>query len=94
MTVETAGQWAHDDQRQIAAALQLPEDQVRVIYRTIGGAFGGREDISVQIVLALAAWKLRSPVRMVWSGRNRCWRITNAIRCVSKPGWEPPATAH
>jgi len=67
VTVETAGQWAHDDQRQIADALQLPPDQVRVIYRAIGGAFGGREDISVQIVLALAAWKLRRPVRMVWS---------------------------
>jgi CO/xanthine dehydrogenase Mo-binding subunit len=67
LTIETAGQWAHDDRRQIAAALQLPEDEVRVIYREIGGAFGGREDISVQIVLALAAWKLRQPVRMVWS---------------------------
>jgi CO/xanthine dehydrogenase Mo-binding subunit len=67
VTVETAGQWAHDDQRQIATALQIPEEQVRVIYRTIGGAFGGREDISVQIVLALAAWNLRRPVRMVWT---------------------------
>lgn len=67
VVVETAGQWAHDDRRQIAAALNLPEDRVRVIYRAIGGAFGGREDISVQIVLALAAWKLQQPVRMVWT---------------------------
>lgn len=70
LVVETAGQHAHDDRRQIAAALRLPEDQVRVIYRAIGGAFGGREDVSVQIVLALAAWKLRRPVYIAWSRRE------------------------
>lgn len=70
VVVETAGQWAHDDRRQIAAALRLPEEQVRVIYHAIGGAFGGREDVSVQIVLALAAWKLRRAVRMVWTRRE------------------------
>jgi CO/xanthine dehydrogenase Mo-binding subunit len=67
VTVVTAGQWVTEDQHQIARALNLPERQVRVIYPAIGGAFGGREDISVQIVLALAAWKLRRPVRIVWS---------------------------
>lgn len=70
VVVETAGQWAHDDRRQIAAALRLPEEQVRVVYPAIGGAFGGREDVSVQIVLALAAWKLHRPVRMVWTRRE------------------------
>ncbi len=67
LTIETAGQSAHEDQRQIADALQIPLEKVRVIYSTIGGAFGGREDVSVQIVLALAAWRLRRPVKMVWS---------------------------
>jgi CO/xanthine dehydrogenase Mo-binding subunit len=67
VTVQVAGQWTHEDQEQIAHALQLPLDQVRVIYPAIGGAFGGREDMSVQIVLALAAWKLRRPVKIVWS---------------------------
>ncbi|GAB4564074.1 MAG: xanthine dehydrogenase subunit D [Anaerolineae bacterium] len=72
VTVEVAGQWAHEDREQIAHALGLPEDQVRVIYPAIGGAFGGREDISVQIILALAAWKLHQrgidrPVKIVWS---------------------------
>ncbi|MFQ5859010.1 MAG: xanthine dehydrogenase family protein molybdopterin-binding subunit, partial [Anaerolineae bacterium] len=67
VVIETAGQWSHDDRHQIAHALQLPEDQVRVVYKYAGGAFGGREDISVQIVLALAAWKLRQPVKIVWS---------------------------
>ncbi len=67
LVLETAGQWSHEDRRQIAHALGLAEDQVRVVYATIGGAFGGREDISIQIVLALAAWKLRRPVKIVWT---------------------------
>lgn len=67
VTVVVAGQWTHEDQEQIYHALDLPQDQVRVIYPAIGGAFGGREDMSVQIVLALAAWKLRRPVKIIWS---------------------------
>lgn len=72
VTVEVAGQWAHEDQEQIATALELPLDQVRVIYPAIGGAFGGREDVSLQIVLALAAWNLHQegetrPIASCWS---------------------------
>ena len=72
VTVNVGGQWAHEDQEQIAHALDLPLDWVRVIYPAIGGAFGGREDMSVQIVLALAAWKLHErgisrPVKIIWS---------------------------
>jgi CO/xanthine dehydrogenase Mo-binding subunit len=72
VTVIVAGQWTHEDQEQIAHALNLPLEQVRVIYPAIGGAFGGREDMSVQIVLALAAWRLSQrgihrPVKIIWS---------------------------
>ena len=72
VTVEVAGQWTHEDQEQIAHALDLPTDGVRVIYPAIGGAFGGREDVSVQIVLGLAAMRLHQrgidrPVATVWS---------------------------
>ena len=72
VTVEVAGQWTHEDQKQIAHALGLPVEQTRVIYPAIGGAFGGREDMSVQITLALAAWRLaqrgiKRPVKTVWS---------------------------
>ena len=67
LVIETAGQWLHEDRKQIAAMLQLPEDQVIVRYAAIGGAFGGREDLSIQHVLALAAWRLRRPVALVWS---------------------------
>jgi CO/xanthine dehydrogenase Mo-binding subunit len=67
VTVVVAGQWTHEDQHLIAHALGLPEDEVRVIYPAVGGAFGGREDMSVQIVLGLATWKLRHPVKIIWS---------------------------
>ncbi len=67
LTVKAAGQWTHVDQKQIAHALGLPVEQVRVQYPAIGGAFGGREDMSIQIVIALAAWKLKRPVKIIWS---------------------------
>ena len=67
VTVMAAGQWTHVDCEQIAHALDLPGESVRVVYPAIGGAFGGREDMSVQIVLALATWKLQRPVRIIWS---------------------------
>jgi len=65
--VIAAGQWMHEDRAQIAHALGLPAEQIVVRYPAIGGAFGGREDLSVQIVLALAAWKTGRPVKIVWS---------------------------
>src|SRR5450432_68092 len=67
VTVIVAGQWTHEDQEQVSHALGLSVDQVRIIYPAIGGAFGGREDMSVQIILALATWKLRRPVKIIWS---------------------------
>ena len=72
VNVEIAGQWVHEDREQIAHALDLPEDQIRVRYPAIGGAFGGREDTSMQIILALAACRLSErgidrPVAMQWS---------------------------
>ncbi|MGD0004976.1 MAG: xanthine dehydrogenase family protein molybdopterin-binding subunit [Anaerolineaceae bacterium] len=72
VTVIVAGQWTHEDQAQIAHALGIPVENIRVIYPAIGGAFGGREDMSVQIVLALAAWRMNQrginrPVKIIWS---------------------------
>src|SRR5574341_1016155 len=67
ITVQVAGQGTHEDQEQICHSLGVPPEKVRVIYPAIGGAFGGREDMSVQIVLALATWKLNRPVKIIWS---------------------------
>jgi len=70
ITIACAGQWTHADRETIAHALDLPNNQIRVIYPAIGGAFGGREDLSVQIALALATWKLQRPVKIIWSRRE------------------------
>ena len=85
VTVVVAGQWTWEDQQQIAHALDISPDQVRVVYPAIGGAFGGREDMSVQIVLALAAQKLQKPVKIVWSREEsilgHCKRHPVWFRC-------------
>jgi len=70
VTIESGGQWTHADRETIAHSLGLPNEMVRIIYPAIGGAFGGREDMSVQIVIALAAWKLQQPVKIVWTRRE------------------------
>ena len=85
ITVEVAGQWTHVDQKQIAHALDIPVEQVRVIYPAIGGAFGGREDMSVQITLALAVWRLaqrgiRRPSRRSGAARSRSSATASATR--------------
>ena len=72
ITVIVGGQWTHKDQEQISHSLNLPLEKVRVIYPAIGGAFGGREDMSVQITLALATLYLSKkginrPVKTIWS---------------------------
>jgi CO/xanthine dehydrogenase Mo-binding subunit len=70
ITIACGGQWTHEDRHQVAHALGMPNEDIRIVYPAIGGAFGGREDMSVQIVLALATWKLRKPVKIVWSRRE------------------------
>jgi CO/xanthine dehydrogenase Mo-binding subunit len=64
LTVWTATQWPDEDRRQIAYALGLPIERVREIVTAVGGAFGGREDISVQIVLAFLALHTGRPVKL------------------------------
>jgi CO/xanthine dehydrogenase Mo-binding subunit len=70
VTIACAGQWTHADRASVAHALNLPDEMIRIVYPAIGGAFGGREDLSVQIVLALATWKLQRPVKIIWSRRE------------------------
>ena len=50
-----ATQWLHEDQKQIAACLGVPEERVRLTLGGVGGAFGGREDISLQVHCCLLA---------------------------------------
>jgi xanthine dehydrogenase D subunit len=62
--LHVATQWMHEDRRQIAACLDLPEGQVRLVLGGVGGAFGAREDISLQVHTCLLALRLGRPVRM------------------------------
>ena len=74
--------------------LGLPEEQVVVRYAAIGGAFGGREDLSIQHLLALAAWKLRRRGRRSsGAARSRSSATTSATRSASAAAGARRATA-
>jgi xanthine dehydrogenase D subunit len=60
-------QWLHADQEQVAASLGLDEDRVRLHLAGVGGAFGAREDCSLQIHICLLALRTGRPVKMVYS---------------------------
>jgi CO/xanthine dehydrogenase Mo-binding subunit len=59
-------QWLHVDRDQVAASLDLPLDKVRFTLAGVGGAFGGREDVSMQIHACLLALHTGRPVKMVY----------------------------
>ena len=62
-----ATQWLHVDQQQIVAALGLPVEKVRLTLGGVGGAFGGREDLSMQVHACLLALHTGKPVKMVYN---------------------------
>ncbi|MEV2276958.1 xanthine dehydrogenase subunit D [Nocardiopsis sp. NPDC049922] len=62
-----ATQWLHSDLKQIVPCLGLPEDKVRMTMAGVGGAFGGREDLSMQIHGALLALRTGKPVKIVYN---------------------------
>ncbi len=66
VVVCVATQYPHFDRQEISEALALPLGSVRVLNPAVGGAFGGREDITMQIHLALAAKLTGRPVKAVY----------------------------
>ncbi|MCU1393280.1 MAG: putative xanthine dehydrogenase molybdopterin-binding subunit [Ilumatobacteraceae bacterium] len=62
-----ATQWLHEDQKQIAACLGLAPEKVRLTLGGVGGAFGAREDISLQVHTCLLALRTGRPVRIQYS---------------------------
>ena len=65
--IYVATQWLHVDRAQIAPCLGLPLEQVRVHLGGVGGAFGGREDLSMQIHGAMLALHTNRPVKIVYN---------------------------
>src|SRR5208282_5032105 len=61
------GQAPYRDQMQVSRALGIKSEKVRVISTPVGGAFGGKEEITTQIHLALLAAKTKRPVKLVWT---------------------------
>ncbi|KRO43405.1 MAG: xanthine dehydrogenase subunit D, partial [Acidimicrobium sp. BACL17 MAG-120823-bin42] len=62
--LHVATQWLHEDLGQISACLDLPPQNVRLILGGVGGAFGAREDISLQVHCCLLALKAGRPIKM------------------------------
>ena len=62
-----ATQWLHVDQQQICRALGLPPEKVRLTLAGVGGAFGGREDLSMHVHACLLAMRTGKPVKMSYN---------------------------
>ena len=67
LVMYVSGQDPHGDRNQVAEALGLPINRVRVIYPFVGGGFGGKEEMHIQIQTAVLAMKARRPVKFVRS---------------------------
>ena len=70
--IYVATQWLHVDRAQVAPCLGLELDQVRIHLAGVGGAFGGREDLSIQIHGALLALHTNRPVKIVYDRQESC----------------------
>ena len=65
-----ATQWLHVDQEQMAPCLALPPEKVRLTLAGVGGAFGGREDLSMQIHASMLALRTGRAVKMVYDRKE------------------------
>ena len=73
LTVWVSSQHPFTDQLEIAATLGIPPESVQVKSAVIGGAFGGKEDASLAILTALAAWAVKGTVRLVNTRQESFW---------------------
>jgi aldehyde oxidoreductase len=77
MEIQCCTQSPYMTRKDLAAVLGIPEQSVRVIPTAVGGGFGSKLDLSTQPFLAVAAWHLGRPVRLVYSRPE-------SIRCTTK----------
>ncbi len=71
--IYVATQWLHVDRDQVAPCLGLLPEQVRIHLAGVGGAFGGREDLSMQVHGAMLALHTARPVKMVYGREESFW---------------------
>ncbi|HYC64559.1 MAG TPA: molybdopterin cofactor-binding domain-containing protein, partial [Reyranellaceae bacterium] len=67
LEIHASTQTPYMDRDEVASVMRLRPDQVRIVPTACGGGFGGKLDLSVQPLIALAAWKLGKPVALVYS---------------------------
>jgi len=71
---------------EIAQAVGLPLDELRVVATAMGGAFGGKEEVTLQAHAVVAAWATGRPVRMVYS-REESFRVHPKRHPMTMRGW-------
>ncbi|MGL4986971.1 MAG: selenium-dependent xanthine dehydrogenase [Treponemataceae bacterium] len=74
IVVYAGDQGVYDDLREIASLLGVPDENIRIIAKNVGGGFGGKEDMSVQHRVALMAWILKRPIKLTLT-RNESIRM-------------------
>jgi len=83
--IQSCTQSPYMSRKDIAAILGIPEDSARIIPTAVGGGFGSKLDLSTQPFLAVAAWHLRKPVKIVYSRpesiRSTTKRHPSKIHC-------------
>lgn len=77
LSIWCGGQYPTQDQRQLSQVSGIPEERIRVVCNPLGGAFGGKDDLSVQAQLAVMAYKAGRPVKLVNTREESnkcCWK--------------------
>jgi CO/xanthine dehydrogenase Mo-binding subunit len=67
LEIHVSTQTPYMDRDEVASVMRLRPEQVRIVPTACGGGFGGKLDLSVQPLIAIAAWKLGRPVALVYS---------------------------
>ncbi len=70
LVIYASSQYIYRDRRQVAAVLNIPINRIHCIASEMGGGFGRKDDVTVEIFVALLAWATGRPVRLVYTRRE------------------------
>ncbi|WP_420312325.1 molybdopterin-dependent oxidoreductase [Streptomyces sp. YS-B37] len=76
LTVRTSSQTPFLTRRALCALYDLPEEQVRVVAGRVGGGFGGKQEMLVEDIVALAVLRLRRPVKLEYTRAEQFYGAT------------------